>query len=229
MQWIDKINFMSIGMDIISVLFRICLAIVCGGMLGLERGKSNQSAGLRTHILVCLGATIIMLTGEYMFYEFNSGDPTRLGAQVVSGIGFLGAGSIIVEGDKRVRGLTTAAGLWASACIGLAIGIGFYLGGILGTVAVYIVISKFRSISDHFNHNDMWIKLYIEFETIEYLQEIYTTISAFHMQMGEVILNATKSNGYNAVIPIKKLDTITNEEIAECMKKIEGVVNLKFL
>ena len=118
--------------NVLSVTVRILLATLCGGVLGIERGKANQAAGMRTHILVCLGATLIMLTGEYMFHKFSTGDPARLGAQVVSGIGFLGAGSIIVEGRTKVRGLTTAAGLWTAACIGLAVGIGFYTGGIAG-------------------------------------------------------------------------------------------------
>lgn len=77
-------------------------------------------------MLVCMGAAAVMLTGQYMFEEFQSGDPSRLGAQVISGIGFLGAGSIIISGKKRVKGLTTAAGLWVAGCIGLSIGIGFY-------------------------------------------------------------------------------------------------------
>lgn len=102
------------GLNPFSVTLRIALSVLCGGVLGLERGRANQSAGMRTYILVCLGATVVMLTGQYMFEKFSTGDPARLGAQVISGIGFLGAGSIIVEGKTKVRGLTTAAG-WPSA------------------------------------------------------------------------------------------------------------------
>lgn len=89
------------GINFFSVTIRIIISVICGGVLGIERGKANQSAGMRTYILVSLGATLVMLTGHYMFDKFSTGDPARLGAQVISGIGFLGAGSIIVEGKQR--------------------------------------------------------------------------------------------------------------------------------
>ena len=121
--------------NIVALLFRSFLVIICAGAIGYERDTHGSAAGFRTHILVCLGAMIAMSTGQYaaMFYTT---DITRIGAQVVSGIGFLGAGTIIVN-SRRITGLTTAAGLWASACIGLAIGIGFYEGAIVGTVFVF--------------------------------------------------------------------------------------------
>lgn len=106
-------------LNILSVIVRILLAIICGGVIGIERRRAHQSAGMRTYMLVCMGAAIVMATGQYMYDTFKTGDPSRLGAQVISGIGFLGAGSIITSGKTKVRGLTTAAGLWVSACIGL--------------------------------------------------------------------------------------------------------------
>ncbi|MDO5550282.1 MAG: MgtC/SapB family protein, partial [Lachnospiraceae bacterium] len=169
MEQIRYLTELAEGINGFSVLLRIFVAVVCGGLLGIERGRANQSAGMRTYILVCLGATVVMLTGQYMYEKFSTGDPARLGAQVISGIGFLGAGSIMVEGKTKVRGLTTAAGLWASACIGLAIGIGFYMGGVIATIVVYLVISKFKSISDHFTHNDMILRLYVEFDEMSEL------------------------------------------------------------
>ena len=100
-----------------TVLLRIALSALCGGMVGLERGRKGRPAGFRTHILVCLGAALAMMTNQYIAESFSTGDPARLGAQVISGIGFLGAGTIIVTGQRQVKGLTTAAGLWASACV----------------------------------------------------------------------------------------------------------------
>lgn len=129
MEYINTINAISNNENII-ICARIILAIICGGLIGIERGRSNQPAGMRTYMLVCLGSTLVMLTSEYIYTNFHTGDPARLGAQVISGIGFLGAGSIIISGKTKVKGLTTAAGLWVSACIGIAIGIGFYSGGI---------------------------------------------------------------------------------------------------
>ena len=120
-EWIIQINDILTRLNLISTAFRILLAMVCGGVIGLEREKANQAAGMRTYMLVCMGASVAMLTGQYMYETFQAGDPARLGAQVISGIGFLGAGSIIIAGGKRVKGLTTAAGLWVAGCIGLAI------------------------------------------------------------------------------------------------------------
>lgn len=130
-----------------TVIIRTILVILCAGIIGYDRNVHGANAGLRTHILVCLGAMLAMTTGQYAFLYYGTVDPTRIGAQVVSGIGFLGAGSIIMTHDNRIQGLTTAAGLWASACIGLAIGIGFYEGAIIGTVAVFFTERVMRRLS----------------------------------------------------------------------------------
>ena len=131
--------------NFITLIVRTLLVAVCAGVIGYDRNTHGAPAGIRTHILVCLGAMIVMSTGQYAAMYYNI-DVTRLGAQVVSGIGFLGAGSIIVN-KRHITGLTTAAGLWASACIGLAIGIGFYEGAIIGTIAVYVTEGALRNIS----------------------------------------------------------------------------------
>lgn len=133
------------GPNFISLIVRILLVILCAGLIGYDRDAHGAAAGFRTHILVCMGAMIAMSTGQFaaMYYTI---DVTRIGAQVVSGIGFLGAGSIIVN-KRHITGLTTAAGLWASACIGLALGIGFYEGAILGTLAVWFTERALRGVS----------------------------------------------------------------------------------
>ena len=123
--------------NLLTLIIRTLLAIICAGVIGFERDAHGSAAGLRTHILVCLGAMIAMSTGVFAATHF-SGDASRIGAQVVSGIGFLGAGTIMVN-RGHIKGLTTAAGLWTSACIGLAIGTGFYEAAIVGSIAVLIV------------------------------------------------------------------------------------------
>ncbi|WP_312446942.1 MgtC/SapB family protein, partial [Lacrimispora sp.] len=102
----------------ITITVRICLALIIGGILGMEREVRKQPAGFRTYMLVCMGSAAVMMTNQYISQTFGGSDPSRLGAQVVSGIGFLGAGTIIVTRNNQVRGLTTAAGLWAAACAG---------------------------------------------------------------------------------------------------------------
>lgn len=119
-----------------TICLRLILAILAGGIIGNERGKHGSAAGLRTHILVCIGSAMTALTGYYIYDTLDvSGDIMRLAAQVVSGIGFLGAGMIIVKNSNAVTGLTTAAGMWATAAIGIALGYGFYSGAIIATAA----------------------------------------------------------------------------------------------
>lgn len=138
-------------MLILEILARILLAMVIGGLIGWEREKSNRPAGLRTHMLVTVGAAVVMIIGELSALQYagvTTIDPTRLGAQVISGIGFLGAGTILRDG-LSVRGLTTAASLWAVACLGLAVGGGYYVVAAAGALAILITLSLF----DHLERN----------------------------------------------------------------------------
>ena len=113
-------------LNVLSVGVRLLLAMVFGGTIGFERGVRQRAAGLRTHMLLCVGAASTMLVSQFIYASYGVGDPARLSAQVISGIGFLGAGTIIVTRRNQVKGLTTAATLWATACMGLAVGVGFY-------------------------------------------------------------------------------------------------------
>lgn len=137
-------------MEYIDVIIRILLAIVLGGVIGLERQVKQRPAGVKTHVLVCVGAATIMVLSEYMFRKYYiefgmTSDPARLGAQVVSGVGFLGAGTIIHHGQS-VRGLTTAASLWVVAAIGLAAGAGFYFLAVTAAVGIYIILFIFNKL-----------------------------------------------------------------------------------
>ena len=132
----------------VELTVRLMLSIVLGGIIGLERETINKPAGFRTHILVCLGSTIIMLVSIFIFTEYRgmaNVDPGRIPAQVVSGIGFLGAGTIIIKG-ANVKGLTTAASLWTMAAIGLAIGAGFYYCAILATFLILMTLITFNKL-----------------------------------------------------------------------------------
>ena len=136
--WNDIVNFFNqyiIGLSWISVILRMFLAVLVGGIIGSERGKSGSPAGLRTHILVCVGSAMTALISVFIAKNGGFDDIARIPAQVISGIGFLGAGMIIVKKNNVITGLTTAAGMWATATIGIAIGYGFYLGALVATVA----------------------------------------------------------------------------------------------
>src|SRR5699024_8639129 len=130
----------------ITIAFRVVLAMFVGGLIGTERDIKNRAAGIRTHMLVCLAAAVVMMTNQYVAetYTESNIDITRRGAQVVSGIGFLGAGTILVTSHHRIRGVTTAAGLWAAATLGLAIGVGLYELALIGGFAILFIVIFLR-------------------------------------------------------------------------------------
>lgn len=143
-----------------EVALRIAASIILGGIIGLERQFKQRPAGFKTHILVCVGSATIMVLSEYMFRKYYAEfglltDPSRLGAQVISGVGFLGAGTIIHHG-QNVRGLTTAASLWVVAAIGLAAGAGYFFLAGLVAVSIYIILFIFNKIYNKFtSHSDV--------------------------------------------------------------------------
>ncbi|MBE6995643.1 MAG: MgtC/SapB family protein [Ruminococcaceae bacterium] len=149
---------------LVSVALRLVLAAICGGAIGIEREYKRRPAGFRTHILICLGAAMTTLTSQYLSLVMGYyTDMARLGAQVIAGIGFIGAGTIIVTKRQRVKGLTTAAGLWTVAVAGLALGAGFYEGAILVTVFVLLAELLFSKIEYRLLESAPEINLYMEY------------------------------------------------------------------
>ena len=158
-----------------SVALRLILSMLFGGMLGIERGRKGRAAGFRTYMFVCMGAALTMLLSQYEYLMLNGAwndiageigirtDVSRFGAQVINGIGFLGAGTIIVTGKQEVKGLTTAAGLWAAAIIGLTLGAGFYEGGILATILILLAELLFSKLEYHMLEHAQEINLYMEY------------------------------------------------------------------
>ena len=132
-------------MDLFDIALRLLLAVAFGGLVGIERIITKHDAGIRTHMLVSIGSAAVMVLNELLAMQYG-GDISRIGAQVVSGIGFLGAGCIIVNGNK-IKGLTTAAGLWATACIGLIFGSGYFLPGIVAASVMLVAMLIFHPIS----------------------------------------------------------------------------------
>lgn len=129
-------------LNTVSMLLRVLLSVLLGGILGLERTCKRRPAGMRTYMLVCLGAATAMMTGVYLYDSYGAvTDPARIAAQVITGVGFLGAGTIMTTRYHRVKGLTTAAGLWVAACIGLAVGAGWYLGsGVIALTSLFVMV-----------------------------------------------------------------------------------------
>ena len=212
--------------DLLTIFIRLSLAMLCGGILGMERGKKNRPAGFRTYMLVCVGATLVMLTNQYLCELYGTGDPARLGAQVISGIGFLGAGTIIVTGRNRVKGLTTAAGLWADACLGLAIGVGFYSAAVIGGVLILLVMSVLHRLDDIMVANAKNVDLYMEFQKMSDLGAFMSGIKEYGMKILEIEMtksNSTEDIGVAVLLTIKLEKKKPHTEIIELLSLMEGV------
>jgi len=183
-----------------SVFVRLTLAVLCGGIIGMERSYKRRPAGFRTHILICIGAAITTLTSQYLYLNMHYfTDMARLGAQVVAGIGFIGAGTIIVTRRQRVKGLTTAAGLWTCAIIGLAFGGGFYEGGILTTVLIMAAELVFSRLEYRVLENVPEINLYMEYTGKSCLDQVLQLYRDNNIKLLNIqITRSTGSKKHNA-------------------------------
>lgn len=160
-----------------TVLLRLVLSAVCSAVLGLDRTHKRHAAGFRTYVLVCLGSCVAMMSGQHLYQLTHAGDPGRLGSQVISGIGFLGAGTIILSGSFHVRGLTTAAGIWATAAMGLAFGIGFYEGGLVVFILMFLVLSVFDRLQRIFQRSSRYIDLFVVLEDYYAMRKFFDELS----------------------------------------------------
>lgn len=216
----------------LSIILRPLCAMVIGGIIGLERGMKNRPAGLRTYILVCMGACLIMLTNQYLYQVTQSGDPMRLGAQVVSGIGFLGAGTIVVTKHNQIKGLTTAAGLWASAGVGLALGVGFYEAAIVVGFMVFTVLTLLQHWDNQMRSKTKTMEIYIEFSDKTNLGNLIREIRGMNVEIENIQLEQEYATDESARAIIATLKCAKRTEHSLLMKKLyklEGVIYLEEL
>ena len=208
----------------LAVVIRAVAAVIVGGIIGLERGMKNRPAGLRTHMLVCLGACAIMMTNQYVYQCFHTGDPVRLGAQVISGIGFLGAGTILVTGRKEVKGMTTAACLWASACVGLAIGAGFYECVLLSVLIIFLTVYILPGVEYKILQMTRDMNVDVEFENPDDVGRISARIKA----QGFIILEIDVERGGeekrpSAVFAIRMYHRRAHTQVLASISEIKSV------
>lgn len=216
--------------ELAGVFTRFILALVCGGIIGLEREYKRRGAGFRTHTLICIGATITTLTGLYLYNQGLTTDPTRMGAQVISGMGFIGAGTIIVTARRQVKGLTTAAGLWTSAIIGLAIGAGYYEAAAIGVILILIaeiVLVRF----EHFIISTAKLmNVYIEFEHPQVLDTILANFSDDAATITDIEFNKTSQSAgekCNVVFTIRFNKRRPHENVMAQISSIPGVITVE--
>jgi putative Mg2+ transporter-C (MgtC) family protein len=188
--------------NVTGICLRLALATFVGVIIGLDREYKNKGAGIKTHALVCIGAAMAMIVNEYVFREFPNmnTDITRLGAQVISGIGFLGVGTIIVTGQRHVSGLTTAASLWTSACIGLAVGIGFYSGAIFTTLGLILVFKYAKYIEVYVEEHSNTYDVYMEFENEDKMSMAIKKLREEDILISNVVIIKKRSKTQSVVI-----------------------------
>ena len=180
--WLDVWEYLA-DLNVVSMLFRLVFAAVAGGVIGIERGYHGRAAGLRTHMLVCLGAALTALIGCFISYEMKAmdinSDAQRTAAQVMSGVGFLGAGTILLKkgNNSQVTGLTTAAGLWVTAAIGLAVGFGLYLPAFVAVMLVIVVFTLMAHMEFRMNRTRHRILVYLELDSVYAVREMMQTLT----------------------------------------------------
>lgn len=216
---------------LLSICVRVLLAVFCGGAIGLEREYRRQPAGLRIHMLICLGSAITIMTSQHIIMNMHLfTDVGRMGAQVVAGIGFIGTGAI-VKTKGKIRGLTTAAGLWTAAVTGLAIGIGFYEAGIIVTLLVLIaegVLPKFEQYISGMPE----INLYMEYIGSDCYIEIMDYIRCRNFKiLDREVTHAKSSEKHNAcaIFMLRLNKDYTSEMVKAEMKTIPGVVQCEII
>ena len=218
---------------VVSITLRLVLAMICGGIVGMEREYKRRSAGFRTHILICLGAAMTTMTRQHLFLNMHYYlDMARMGGSVVAGIGFIGAGTIIVTQHQRVKGLTTAAGLWASAIIGLALGGGFYEGALLTTVLVLVAESFLSRLEYRILDHVPEINLYMEYTGKPCLEEVLRFLreNKVSLQDMEITRNSdSESHNACAIFSLRFSKGVSVDELLTHVSQIEGVITVQEL
>lgn len=233
-QWFGLFRELNIA----SVLLRLVLAMAFGGMIGLERGRKHRAAGFRTYMLVCLGSALTSILSQYLFVQLSTVwaeiavttgkqvDVSRLGAKVYSGIGFLAAGTIIVTGRQEVKGMTTAAGLWASACMGIAIGAGFYECVIIAFVLMFLCIHFLPVVEVYLLENARNMNIYVELKSLDELGVLLSHVKAQGVQIYgvEIDRGGEEYHRYpSAVLSVRLSAHQQHPQILAALSEVHGV------
>ena len=213
-----------------DVIIKLILAVIVGGFTGYEREKSNQFAGFRTHILVAIGSCITSIIALELFTKYSSistMDPARLPAQVLSGIGFLGAGAIL-KNSNGIRGLTTAAGIWTTACIGIAIGYGQYVAGIVAWLLVMATLYILKNFDKVISKRSQTV-LKATITSLDVTSNIFNTIKASEIAIKTFQIIAKSDNIWEIVFLIEYDKKIILDELIIELKNINYVINMEYI
>ena len=224
-EFLNNIVAFEKEINLFTVALRIVLAVVFGGLIGFERGRHGSHAGMRTHILACLGGAMTSLLGVYCVTVLGyDTDPLRISAQVVSGIGFLGAGMIIVKTDKMITGLTTAAIMWTTAIIGIAVGMGFYSGSAIAVLCILFTAAVLTRIE---HKRRKAISIYVEINDLNEFDNIHNYFKSSLNNVTHVDIVPAKSglSGHFGIIVV----TSNIIDVSEFKRQTASVSGVQFV
>ena len=215
-----------------GAVLRMVMAVICGGVIGIERERKRRPAGFRTHILICLGASMTTLISQYIKLELGLfTDLARLGAQVIAGIGFIGAGTIIVTKRRQVKGLTTAAGLWTSAIVGLAIGAGFFEAALITTVLILLAEVVLSRLEYFIMSTARDLNLFIEYKENEALEKMTEYMRTHGVAVTDLQITKSAASEKNpcAIFSVSLPRKMTHDRVMTALSEIEDVVSVEEL
>ena len=215
--------------NLLGMTVRVLLALVCGGAIGIERTGKRRPAGFRTHILICLGAAMTTATSQYLYIVMHYPiSVSRMGAQVIAGVSFIGAGAIMMTKWQRVRGLTTAAGLWVVAVVGLCCGTAFYEGAVYATVLVLMAEVFFSKLEYRLLRRTKEIALYAEYTKPSSLEDIVSRCHNLGVKIVDLEITKKRDESGNAAALLALLSRqgVAREEIIRELSSVEGVVSV---
>lgn len=213
----------------LSVILRLLLSTLSGAAIGLERGVHGKNAGIRTFSLVCLGSALVMITDEFLVSVYSTGDPARLGAQVISGVGFLGVGTIIVTGRNYVKGLTTAASLWTTACLGIAIGSGYLAGSFMALLMIVFILTALSSISRHTDAYISKIHLYMEMNDELGVDELYKFVATNNYRITSINKQSKPALHSKDVAILLEIDLRKRQNHTEIIESLDKLENIHYV
>jgi len=214
--------------QILTAALRLTVTVILSGILGYEREKRNQAAGFRTYIIVSSASALVMMMNQFIFSTMNTGDPVRMGAQVISGIGFLGAGAILVTRNQQIRGLTTAAGLWAAAIIGMSIGAGYYAGGIVCSLFIFVCLRFLTAIDRKIGKNPPVLVLYFELSSRRDLGNVIRYVHAHKYHISDMKTDPLSDDGSGDITVTFMLHTDGRADTDELLRELESIPGVNF-
>ncbi len=229
-------------LNMVSMLLRICCAALAGGIVGSERERKRRPAGFRTYILVCIGAAVTIILGQYMEVMLKTDwseaaaivglktDTSRFGAQVINGVGFLGAGTILVTGRHEIKGLTTAAGLWASACMGLAAGAGFYECVLLSVAIMYFSMKFLPALENAVMARSKTFEVNLEMDSIRNMGKLISGLKARGVKFYNVDLSKEQNScatQINVFLSLRLPRRQQHAEILALLSTMDGVLGIQ--